>query len=140
MGSGLAEFSIRIVAPAEHTSDPRSVRSPLEIGWLPGNVALLTTGHRHYVQVEETDRLGGPSWLLGQWDEGEVFYGHVLGCKGLERPAVVLCLNEGTREERAKEKLYVGMSRATDHLIVVGEPDMIREYALAQQALDDVIH
>ena len=101
----------------------------LEVGWFPGNVALLTTGHRHYVQVEETDRLGHRGYWRSYWDEDEVFYGHVLGCKGLERPAVVLCLNEGTREERAKEKLYVGMSRATDHLIVVGEPEMIREYA-----------
>ena len=101
----------------------------LDIGWFPGNVALLTTGHRHYVQVEETERLGHRGYWRSYWDEDEVFYGHVLGCKGLERPAVVLCLNEGTREERAKEKLYVGMSRATDHLIVVGEPEMIREYA-----------
>ncbi len=101
----------------------------LDIGWFPGNVALLTTGHRHDVQVRETERLGHRGYWRSYWDEEEVFYGHVLGCKGLERPAVVLCLNEGTREERAKEKLYVGMSRATDHLIVVGEPEMIREHA-----------
>ena len=56
-----------------------------------------------------------------------VFYGHVLGCKGLERPAVVLCVNEGRDHERVREKLYVGMSRATDQLVVVGEPERVRE-------------
>ena len=61
------------------------------------------------------------------WDDEEVFYGHVLGCKGLERPAVVLCLNESAGRDRSREKLYVGMSRATDHLIVVGDPDVVRE-------------
>jgi len=53
--------------------------------------------------------------------------GYVLGCKGLERRAVVLCVNESTVRERARERLYVGMSRATDELAVVGDPDMIRE-------------
>lgn len=113
---------------AEEVAD-EAVSLLLDIGWFPGNVALLTTGHRHSVQVSETERLGLRGYWRTYWDEEEVFYGHVLGCKGLERPAVVLCLNEGTREERAREKLYVGMSRATDHLIVVGDPAMVREYA-----------
>ena len=59
------------------------------------------------------------------WDD-DVFYGHVLGCKGLERRAVVLCLNEDGARDRARERLYVGMSRATDELVVVGDPAMIR--------------
>jgi UvrD-like helicase C-terminal domain len=50
----------------------------------------------------------------------------VLGCKGLERRAVVLCVNDSRVRDRARERLYVGMSRATDEL-VVGDPDMIRE-------------
>lgn len=101
----------------------------LDAGWFPSNIALLTTGHRHFVQVDTTDRVGQRAYWRSYWDDEDVFYGHVLGCKGLERPAVVLCVNEGTRPERAREKLYVGMSRATDHLIVVGDPEMIREYA-----------
>jgi ATP-dependent exoDNAse (exonuclease V) alpha subunit len=56
-----------------------------------------------------------------------VFYGHVLGCKGLERRAVVLCVNEGDLRDRARERLYVGMSRATDELVVVGDPAVIHE-------------
>jgi hypothetical protein len=52
---------------------------------------------------------------------------HVLGCKGLERRAVVLCVNERKVRERSRERLYVGMSRATDELVVVGDPEVIRE-------------
>jgi len=51
----------------------------------------------------------------------------VLGCKGLERKAVVLCLNESEVRDRSRERLYVGMSRATDMLVVVGDPDLVRE-------------
>ena len=57
------------------------------------------------------------------WDEDATFYGHVLGCKGLERKAVVLCVNKDAVHDRDREKLYVGLSRATDRLIVVGDPD-----------------
>ena len=56
-----------------------------------------------------------------------MFYGHVLGCKGLERKAVVLCLNESGPRDRSRERLYVGMSRATDVLVVVGDPAFVRE-------------
>ena len=76
---------------------------------------------------QETDRLGKQGYWRTFWDDDEVFYGHVLGCKGLERPAVVLCLNEKAGRDRSREKLYVGMSRATDQLIVVGDPDIVLE-------------
>ena len=51
----------------------------------------------------------------------------MLGCKGLERRVVVLCLNEEKPRDRARERLYVGMSRATDLLVVVGDPAWILE-------------
>ena len=86
-----------------------------------------STGKRHDVQVQETELLGQEAYWETFWDEEEVFYGHVLGCKGLERPAVVLCVNDTEVRDRAREKLYVGMSRATDQLIVVGDPAVVRE-------------
>ena len=98
----------------------------LEAGWHPGNIALLTTGSRHPEQVSLTEHEGLSGYWRSYWED-EVFYGHVLGCKGLERPAVVLCVNDSAVRDRATEKLYVGMSRATDHLIVVGDPEMVRE-------------
>lgn len=90
----------------------------LEAGWAPENVCLLTTGHRHPVQVERTSFHDQAGYWETFWDD-DVFYGHVLGCKGLERPAVVLCVNEAGERDRARERLYVGMSRATDLLLVL---------------------
>jgi hypothetical protein len=110
-----------------------AVDSLLESGWEPRNVALLTTGHRHPVQVERTDFHDQEGYWRTYWDD-DVFYGHVLGCKGLERRAVVLCLNEDGSRDRARERLYVGMSRATDELVVVGDPDTVRRVAGADVA------
>lgn len=97
----------------------------LEAGWEPRNIALLTTGHRHPIQVERTAFHDQEGYWSTYWDD-DVFYGHVLGCKGLERRAVVLCLNEDGTRDRARERLYVGMSRATDELVVVGDPATVR--------------
>lgn len=38
----------------------------------------------------------------------------------------MLCLNEVGERDRARERLYVGMSRATDQFVVVGAPDVVR--------------
>lgn len=100
----------------------------LDAGWNPQHVALLTTGHRHPIQVERTDFHDQDGYWRTYWDD-DVFYGHVLGCKGLERRAVVLCLNEDGSRDRARERLYVGMSRATDELVVVGDPATVRRVA-----------
>ncbi|WP_278236062.1 ATP-binding domain-containing protein [Isoptericola sp. AK164] len=54
-----------------------------------------------------------------------MFYGHVLGFKGLERSVVVLAVN-GVRDlERAREMLYTGLSRARTLLVVVGDREWI---------------
>jgi hypothetical protein len=102
------------------------VEALLDAGWKPENVCLLTTGHRHPVQLERTEFHDQGGYWKTFWDEDDVFYGHVLGCKGLERRAVVLCMNESTVRDRARERLYVGMSRATDMLVVVGDPAVVR--------------
>ncbi len=93
----------------------------LDEGWLPGHVALLTTGRRHPEQVARQDMSGQDGYWESYWDEDLEFYGHVLGFKGLERRAVVLCVNEDGTRERFRERMYVGLSRATDKLIVVGD-------------------
>jgi hypothetical protein len=100
----------------------------LDEGWKPEHVMLLTTGRRHPVQLERTGPLDDQkAYWRTYWESDDIFYGHVLGSKGLERRAVVLCVNESEVQERARERLYVGMSRATDALVVVGDPDLIRE-------------
>src|SRR5665213_274859 len=81
-----------------------AVEALLDEGWRPGQIALLTTHYWHPEQKNAVD-------LGGYWDdffaETDVFYGHVLGLKGLERPVVVLAVNGFKDAERAKEMLYV---------------------------------
>jgi hypothetical protein len=98
----------------------------LEEGWRPEDVALLTTGTRHPEQ-KERQAGGNAAYWDSFWDAEQVFYGHVLGFKGLERRAVVLVVNEVSAFERSRERLYVGLSRARDQLVVCGDPDFIRQ-------------
>ena len=96
----------------------------LDDSWAPEHVALLTTGRRHPMQVEQQSR-GQDAYWASYWDGDDLFYGHVLGFKGLERPAVVLAVNGFRDEDRAREMLYVGLSRARDLLVVCGDPAVV---------------
>lgn len=102
------------------------VESLLAEGWRPQDVALLTTGSRHPEQVAR-QAAGTAAYWDSFWDAEQVFYGHVLGFKGLERRAVVLVVNDRYQLERARERLYVGLSRARDQLVVCGDPEFIRQ-------------
>ncbi|RFU21149.1 nuclease-related domain-containing DEAD/DEAH box helicase [Geodermatophilus marinus] len=93
--------------------------------WPPESVALLTTYSRHPVQ-KERQAAGPDAYWATFWDDEDLFYGHVLGFKGLERPAVVLAVNGFRDEARAREMLYVGLSRARDLLVVCGDLELIR--------------
>ena len=97
----------------------------LDQGWPPESVALLTTHSRHPVQTER-QQAGQEAYWATYWDDDDLFYGHVLGFKGLERPAVVLAVNGFRDPARAREMLYVGLSRARDLLVVCGDLEMIR--------------
>ena len=92
----------------------------LDQGWEPKDVALLTTGSRHPMQVE-LQQEGNDAYWETFWSGEDIFYGHVLGFKGLERPAVVLVCNHWEGMDRLRERIYVGLSRATDVLVVVGQ-------------------
>jgi len=97
----------------------------LDEGWEPKDVALLTMGARHPVQKERQEALGYAGYWDEFWSNDDVFYGHVLGFKGMERRAVVLCVNEDGTRDRSRERLYVGMSRATDRLVIVADPAVV---------------
>jgi hypothetical protein len=98
----------------------------LDAGWRPEDLALLTTGSRSPEQ-RARQQAGPDSYWDTFWDQEQVFYGHVLGFKGLERPAVILALNETEPGERSRERLYVGLSRARDQLVVVGDPAYVEQ-------------
>jgi hypothetical protein len=106
----------------------------LEAGWKSDEVMLLTTGKRHPVQIDRGSESDPAGYWRSFWDQDDVFYGHVLGCKGLERCAVVLCVNEDRAGDRSRERLYVGLSRASDQLIVVGDPDVVAQMGGAEVA------
>ncbi len=100
------------------------IEALLDAGWRPEDVALLTTGSRHPEQVAR-QAAGTAAYWDSFWDAEQVFYGHVLGFKGLERRAIVLVVNDRYALQRAPERLYVGLSRARDQLVVCGDPDAI---------------
>jgi hypothetical protein len=94
-------------------------------GWEPGQIALLVTGRRHQLQKEILDYHGWDGYWDAFFAGEDVFYGHVLGFKGLERPVVVLAVNGLRDEDRGREYLYVGLSRARSYLVVCGDLDHI---------------
>jgi superfamily I DNA/RNA helicase len=102
------------------------VEALIDDGWRPEDVALLATGSRHPEQASR-QAAGQDLYWESFWDTEQVFYGHVLGFKGLERRAVVLALNESEPSERSRERLYVGLSRARDQLVVCGDPLLIEQ-------------
>lgn len=93
--------------------------------WEPGQIALLTTGRRHGEQVNEIELGGYQRYWDDFFEARDVFYGHVLGFKGLERPVIVLAVNGFRDLDRAKEMLYVGLSRARTQLVVCGDLRLI---------------
>ena len=105
----------------------RQVTRLLASGWKPQEVMLLTTGARHPVEMESGSDSDPEKYWRSFWEEDEVFYAEALECKGLERRAVVLCVNEASASDWSRERLYVGLSRATDQLVVVGDPGVVAQ-------------
>lgn len=96
----------------------------IDEGWQPSDIAVLSTGPRHPEQRSRQEA-GWEHYWDSFWDTDQVFYGHVSGFKGLERPAIILAVNETPGRDRSRERLYVGLSRARDLLVVCGDPQHI---------------
>jgi len=128
---GLAGEPVRLVDVSDEAAvgaADDAVEALLDEGWRPGQIALLTTWKRHPEQANAVDVGGWAAYWEDFFAEESVFYGHVLGFKGLERPVVVLAVNGFRDRGRAREMLYVGLSRARTLLVIVG----------ARAELDDV--
>jgi len=100
----------------------RVVELLLDSGWLPGDIALLTTNSRHEeFHKNYINEYGLDAYWSRYFEEQDVFYSTVQMFKGLERPVVVLAINGWRQEQPIEEFFYVGLSRARDQLIIVGE-------------------
>ena len=106
------------------TADDQAV-ALLDEGWHHRDIALLTTHHRHPVQVEQQGDDSGNYWK-NLWDGHDIFYATAMGFKGLERPAVVVAVDGFRDDANPRDLLYVAMSRARDKLIVVADPAVLR--------------
>jgi hypothetical protein len=103
------------------------VEALMDEGWAHNQIALLTTNSRHPAHLEHVDAGTIAEYWLDFHANSGVFYGHVLGFKGLERSVVVLCVNGFKDMERAPEQLYVGLSRARSLLVVVGDSALLED-------------
>ncbi len=95
--------------------------------WQPGEIALLTTKDRHPVHAEFTTKQRDEYWQQF-WQGDSVFYGTVVGFKGIERPVVVLAINGFHHAEDLDDFLYVGFTRARDKLVIVGAKDVLEKF------------
>ena len=124
-GNGVPVRFVQCATDDARDAADGAIEKLLDDGWPYEAVALLTTYRRHPEQAER-QKAGPDSYWSSFWDGEDVFYGHVLGFKGLERPAVVLAVNGFRDEARAREMLYVGLSRARDLLVVCGDLELFR--------------
>jgi AAA domain/Nuclease-related domain/UvrD-like helicase C-terminal domain len=89
--------------------------------WNLGEIALLTTKHRHPIQVDKDG--DKDAYWSELWEESDVFYGTVMGFKGLERSVVVLAVNGFHNGADIDDVMYVGMTRARDRLVVINHAE-----------------
>ena len=87
--------------------------------WNVSEIALLTSKSRHPVHEEKAKDI--QAYWKEYWNLDEVFYSTVQSFKGLEKSAIVLAINGVHSDVSLQSLLYIGMSRARDRLIVVGE-------------------
>jgi UvrD-like helicase family protein/AAA domain-containing protein len=98
------------------------------------DVAVLIPGRRAESVLRQRGRANGYE-LSDEPAPGKVLTVNVQGFKGLERPVVILAEVGDLRDEELAKHLYVGGSRARDHLIVLaaeGAAKKLRQLAGVQ--------
>lgn len=93
--------------------------------WHPGNIVLLTTGHQHPEHQSRVQFRGEDHYERGLWDEDEPFYATVGKFKGLERPVVVIAVDDFREGVNPADVLYVALTRATHAAVICGDPQEI---------------
>ena len=97
--------------------------------WQPGEIALLTTKNRHPQHAEQVNKNRSAYWD-DFWKNDQIFYGTVGGFKGLERPVVVLAVDGFHNSEDFEDFLYVGLTRARDKLVIIGNQKLKKKLGL----------
>jgi UvrD-like helicase C-terminal domain/AAA domain len=93
--------------------------------WHPGNIVLLTTGHQHPEHQSRVHFHGEDTYERGLWDEDAPFYATVGKFKGLERPVVVIAVDDFREGINPADVLYVALTRATHAAVICGDPQEI---------------
>lgn len=96
----------------------------------PQDVALITTYNRH-PEHRALEKIGRDHYLRQYWQGEDIFYSTVMKFKGLERHCVVLVVNGFLDVNRAREILYVGLTRAQDLLVLVSHRSTIEPHLTA---------
>ncbi len=91
-----------------------------EQGVSPADISILSPLGQQRSQIQEGFRIGN---LHLSWTEkgsrDTVHCSTIHGFKGLESPVIILCELEKAHMAKRNELLYVGMSRARNHIILI---------------------
>ncbi len=88
----------------------------------PSQVVILTPNGRRRSRLKAGDAVGGFTLAWDAAGAGQVLVSSVHAFKGLESPVVILAEAEHFRRHRyARELMYVALSRAKHHLVVLGD-------------------
>ncbi|MGP3977882.1 hypothetical protein ACTWQF_28470 [Streptomyces sp. 8N114] len=97
----------------------------LDEGRAPGEILLLTTGGQHPWAEHELS-FGEESYWRQLTDAEDVFCAHAaVVASTTQRPIVLLAVNGGTDPEAAAA-LPAALGKATEQLIVCGDPERVR--------------
>lgn len=122
-GRGIKGPPVRFVqcdtADAHQTADD-VVDELLNDGLPHSKLMLLTTNRRH--EMQKMLAANGKDLYWDEfYSEDEIFYSHVSTFKGLERSGVIVAIDGWKDSEKAREALYVAITRARDRLVIVGD-------------------
>lgn len=91
----------------------------------PASIAVLTGRSREKSSLGKDDKIGAFQVCSGEdCDGNKVVFDSIRRFKGLERPVIILVELEDVLDQ--EDLLYVGITRANAHLVVVGSEEVIR--------------
>ena len=115
------------------------VQQALDLNWEPKDIAVLNAYRRFDDKMPSyNDKEGMKAYWEEYFHGNSVFYGTSLGFKGLDRPVVIVCLDDpglANRDNHSND-LYVAFGRARDELTIVGTEEGRNLIPLLETALE----